>query len=54
MGIKLLYISSANREDYNTSTSSNYLLNSAEDIYGSYRLKAISIPNTIYTIDNSV
>jgi len=54
MGIKLIYISSANREDYNTTTSSNYLLNSAEDIYGSYRLKAISIPNTIYTIDNSI
>jgi len=54
MGIKLLYISSSNREDYNTSTSSDFLLNSSEDIYGSYRLKAISIPNTIYTIDNSV
>ncbi len=54
MGIKLLYISSANREDYRTTLSSDFLLNSAEDIYGSYRLKAISIPNTIYTIDNSI
>lgn len=54
MGVKLLYISSADRVDYNTTSSSDFLINSAEDIYGSYRLKAISIPNTVYTIDNSI
>jgi len=54
MGIKLIYISSNQRYDYNTTTSSDFSVPCADSLYGGYRLKAISIPNTIYTIDQNV
>jgi hypothetical protein len=54
MGIKLIYISSNQRYDYNTTSSSEFSVPCADSLYGGYRLKAISIPNTIYTIDNNV
>lgn len=54
MGIKLIYISSNQRYDYNTTSSSDFSVPCADSLYGGYRLKAISIPNTIYTIDQNV
>lgn len=54
MGIKLIYISSNQRYDYNTTNSNEFSVPCADSLYGSYRLKAISIPNTIYTIDQNV
>lgn len=54
MGVKLIYISSSQRVDYNTTTSNNFKLYCADSLYGAYRLKAISIPNTVYTIDAGI
>jgi hypothetical protein len=54
MGIKLIYISSNQRYDYNTTNSSDFSVPCADSLYGGYRLKAISIPNTIYTVDQNV
>lgn len=51
---KNIYISSTQRQNY-TDTSSNsfrYTLN--ESMYGAYRLKAVSVPNTVYTIESNV
>jgi len=53
MGLKILYISSAQREDISGEKSNNFSFRTNESMYGSYRLKAVSVPNTIYTIDGS-
>jgi len=54
MGLKLLYISSSQRNNYNNTNSNDFNINCADSVLGSYRLKAISLPNTIYTIDNGI
>jgi len=54
MGLKLLYISSSQRLDYNTTNSNDFVVPCADSVYGSYRLKAISLPNTIYTIEKGI
>jgi hypothetical protein len=53
MGLKILYISSAQREDISGAQSNNFSFRTNESMYGGYRLKAVSVPNTIYTIDGS-
>jgi hypothetical protein len=53
MGLKILYISSAQREDISGERSNNFTFHTNESMYGSYRLKAVSVPNTVYTIDGS-
>ena len=53
MGLKILYISSAQRRDISGQQSNNFTFDTNESMYGSYRLKAVSVPNTIYTIDGS-
>jgi hypothetical protein len=53
MGLKILYISSAQREDISGQQSNNFTFHTNESMYGSYRLKAVSVPNTVYTIDGS-
>jgi hypothetical protein len=54
MGLKLIYISSSQRFNYNTTNSNNFNISCADSLYGSYRLKAISLPNTIYTVDSGI
>lgn len=50
MGLKILYISSAQRRDISFQQSNNFTYDCNESMYGSYRLKAVSVPNTVYTI----
>lgn len=54
MGVKLLYISSTQRYNYNNTNSNDFYIPCADSVYGSYKLKSISVPNTIYTIDAGV
>lgn len=54
MGLKLLYISSAQRESYYDTSSNKFRFFCNESMYGGYRLKAVSVPNTVYTIENGV
>lgn len=54
MGIKNIYISSSQREDYTTTDSANIKVKLNESMYGGYKLKSISIPNTMYTIEQGI
>ena len=54
MGLKILYISSTQRQAYYDTSSNNFRYMCNESMYGGYRLKAVSVPNTVYTIENGV
>ena len=54
MGLKLLYISSSQRQSYYDTSSNNFRYLCNESMYGGYRLKAVSVPNTVYTIENGI
>jgi hypothetical protein len=54
MGLKLLYISSSQRDSYYDTSSNNFRYICNESMYGGYRLKAVSVPNTVYTIESGV
>lgn len=54
MGLKNIYISSSQRENYTTTNSSNFRFKLNESMYGSYKLKSVSVPNTMYTIEQGI
>lgn len=54
MGIKNIYISSKLRNNYTTTNSNNFNISLNESMYGSYKLKSVSVPNTMYTIQSGI
>ena len=54
MGLKNIYISSSQRENYTTTNSSNFRFKLNESMYGSYKLKSVSVPDTMYTIEQGI
>jgi hypothetical protein len=54
MGIKNVFISSSQRENYTTTDSANIKIKLNESMYGGYKLKSVSVPNTMYTIEQGI